>query len=106
MHSLDTQKYYSTRSYEYCLNVTIDTVEVLQNYNAEEPDELTLCTGDIIKICRRLRGGWSKGEFNGRHRIFHEFFVKKELMVSIKLAHIKGTVHSYVLLSLYDCHMM
>ena len=69
----------------------IDTVEVLHDYNAEQPDELTLRTGDIIKICRRLRGGWSKGEINGRRGIFHEFFVKRELIVSIKLAHVKST---------------
>ena len=96
MHSLDIRtRLYLTTSHVHCINVTIDTVEVLYDYNAEEPDELTLRTGDIIKICRWLRGGWSKGELNGRHGIFHEFFIKKELIVSIKLAHIKGTVHSF-----------
>ena len=51
MHSLDTQDYYSTTCRAHCINVIIDTVEVLHDYNAEEPDELTLRTGDIIKIC-------------------------------------------------------
>lgn len=73
------------------LIILIDTVEVFHDYNAEQADELTLRTGDIIRICRRLRGGWSKGEINGRRGIFHEFFVKRELIVSIKLAHVKST---------------
>ena len=71
---------YSTHT--YIMIIITDTVEVLHDYNAEQLDELTLRTGDIIRICRRLRGGWSKGEINGRRGIFHEFFVKKELIVS------------------------
>ena len=73
-----------------CTDHLTDTVEVLYNYNAEQPDELTLRVGDVIKVYRQLRGGWSKGELNGRQGLFHEYFVKKDLIVSIKLAHIKS----------------
>jgi len=70
--------------------IFIDAVETLCDYNAECPDELTLRVGDTIKKSKPLKGGWSRGEMNGRTGVFHKCFVKKKLMVSIKLAHIKS----------------
>ncbi|XP_065908680.1 SH3 domain-containing kinase-binding protein 1-like isoform X2 [Dysidea avara] len=54
-----------------------ETVEVLYDYDAEQPDELTLRVGNIIKSCRAVEDGWMEGEINGKRGIFPDNFVKK-----------------------------
>ena len=54
--------------------------EVEFEYDAEQPDELTLHVGDIIKNCRVVEDGWMEGELNGKRGIFPDnFVVKKEI---------------------------
>jgi len=50
---------------------------VLYDYDAEQPDELTLRVGNIIKNCKVVEDGWMEGEFNGKRGIFPDNFVKK-----------------------------
>ena len=55
-------------------------VEVKFEYDAEQPDELTLRVGDIIKNCRLVEDGWMEGELNGKRGIFPDnFVVRKEI---------------------------
>ena len=35
-------------------------------YKAEQPDELTLHVGDIIKNCMLVEEGWMEGELHGK----------------------------------------
>ena len=55
----------------------IETVEVLYDYDAEQPDELSLRVGNIIKNCKVVEDGWMEGELNGKRGIFPDNFVKK-----------------------------
>ena len=50
-------------------------VEVKFDYDAEQPDELTLHVGDIIKDCKQAEDGWMVGELNGRRGFFPDNFV-------------------------------
>ena len=47
-------------------------------YDAEQPDELTLRVGDIIKNCKVVEDGWMKGELNGKWGIFPDNYVVKK----------------------------
>ena len=59
---------------------TADVVEVKFDYDAEQPDELTLHVGDIIRNCKLVEDGWLEGELNGKRGIFPDnFVVKKEI---------------------------
>ena len=53
-------------------------VEVIFDCDAEQPDELTLRVGDIIKNCKLVEYGWMEGELNGKWGIFPENFVVKK----------------------------
>ena len=68
----------------------IETVEVLYDYDAEQPDELTLRVGNIIKSCRAVEDGWMEGEINGKRGIFPDNFVKKAEVAppGMKLYHV------------------
>ena len=50
-------------------------VEVKFDYDAEQPDELTLKVGDIIRNCKLVEDGWMEGELNGKRGIFPDNFV-------------------------------
>ena len=59
---------------------TADVVEVKFDYDAEQPDELTLHVGDIIKNCKLVEDGWLEGELNGKRGIFPDnIVVMKEI---------------------------
>ena len=57
---------------------TADVVEVKFDYDAEQPDELSLHVGDIIRNCKLLKDGWLEGELNGKRGIFPDNFVAKK----------------------------
>ncbi|XP_043276808.1 SH3 domain-containing kinase-binding protein 1 [Venturia canescens] len=46
------------------------------NYVAQEPDELTLRKGDIIKEINMMHGGWWEGTLRDRRGMFPDNFVK------------------------------
>lgn len=46
------------------------------NYAAQEPDELTLRKGDIIKDIRIMPGGWWQGSIRDKRGMFPDNFVK------------------------------
>ena len=50
---------------------------ILFNYDAKQPDELTLRVGNIIKNCEVVEDGWMEGEINGKRGIFPDNFVKE-----------------------------
>ena len=54
-------------------------VEVKYEYEAREPDELTIHVGDIIRNCKVLKDGcqWLEGELNGKRGLFPENYVVK-----------------------------
>ena len=63
-----------------CHCIFADVVEVKFDYDAEQPDELTLHVGDIIRNCKQVEDGWLEGELNGKRGIFPDnFVVKKEI---------------------------
>ena len=41
-----------------------ELVEVKFDYDAEEPEESTLCVGDIIKSYKLVEDEWMKGEMS------------------------------------------
>ena len=45
------------------------------NYEPQEPDELTLRKGDIIKDIRVLVGGWWEGTLGDKRGMFPDNFV-------------------------------
>ena len=45
-------------------------------YEAEQPDELSINVGDIIKNVVMSEGGWWEGELNGKKGMFPDNFVK------------------------------
>ncbi|XP_052242477.1 uncharacterized protein LOC127852563 [Dreissena polymorpha] len=51
-------------------------VEVEFPYTAEQPDELTIKVGDVIKNVVMEDGGWWEGELNGKKGMFPDNFVK------------------------------
>ena len=48
------------------------------DYEAQNPDELSLTEGDIIVITRKEAGdsGWWEGELNGKKGVFPDNFVE------------------------------
>lgn len=48
----------------------------MYSYDAEQPDELTIKPGDIIKNVSMVDGGWWEGELNGKKGMFPDNFVK------------------------------
>lgn len=46
------------------------------NYIAQEPDELTICKGDIIKDIKVSHGGWWEGTLRDKRGMFPDNFVK------------------------------
>ncbi|XP_043479602.1 SH3 domain-containing kinase-binding protein 1-like [Leptopilina heterotoma] len=46
------------------------------NYVAQEPDELTLKKGDVIKDIKMLHGGWWQGTLKDKRGMFPDNFVK------------------------------
>lgn len=59
-------------------NVWILAGEVLveYEYEAKEPDELTLNVGDIITNVVKVADGWCEGTLNGKKGLFPDNFVK------------------------------
>lgn len=51
-------------------------VEVEFKYDAEQPDELSINIGDVIKNVIMSEGGWWEGELNGKKGMFPDNFVK------------------------------
>ncbi|KAH3700037.1 hypothetical protein DPMN_075003 [Dreissena polymorpha] len=51
-------------------------VEVEFPYTAEQPDELTIKVGDVIKNVVMEDRGWWEGELNGKKGMFPDIFVK------------------------------
>ena len=45
-------------------------------YDAEQPDELSINIGDVIKNVIMSEGGWWEGELNGKKGMFPDNFVK------------------------------
>lgn len=46
------------------------------NYEAQEPDELTLKKGDIITEIKVMLGGWWEGTLRDKRGMFPDNFVK------------------------------
>lgn len=46
------------------------------NYVAQEPDELTIRKGDIIKDVKVMSGGWWEGTLRDKRGMFPDNFVK------------------------------
>lgn len=46
------------------------------NYEAQEPDELTLKKGDVITEIKVMLGGWWEGTLRDKRGMFPDNFVK------------------------------
>lgn len=46
------------------------------NYEAQEPDELTIRKGDVIKDIKVSNGGWWEGTLKDKRGMFPDNFVK------------------------------
>lgn len=55
------------------------------NYEAQEPDELSIRKGDIIKEIKVLSGGWWEGTLRDKRGMFPDNFVKVRLLVMISM---------------------
>lgn len=53
------------------------------NYEAQEPDELTIRKGDIIKEIKVLSGGWWEGTLRDKRGMFPDNFVKVRVPMMI-----------------------
>ena len=51
-------------------------VKVIFDYDATQPDELTIKVGDVISDVRKQPGGWWEGVLNGRKGVFPDNFVE------------------------------
>ena len=51
-------------------------VKVIFDYDATQPDELTIKVGDIISDVKKQPGGWWEGVLNGRKGVFPDNFVE------------------------------
>ena len=56
-----------------------EEVEVKFEYEAQQPDELTLYFGNVIRNCKPVEDGWMEGELNGKRGIFPDNFVSNAL---------------------------
>ncbi|CAG0885488.1 unnamed protein product [Darwinula stevensoni] len=54
----------------------IGEVLVLYDYDASEPDELSIRQGDVIQDAIQMESGWMKGSLKGKQGVFPENFVK------------------------------
>ena len=99
-------------SYDVSL-YTADVVEVKFDYDAEQPDELSLRVGDIIRNCKLVEDGWLEGELHGKRGIFPDNFVaKKEITPPpgvtcvCMCAYVRGVyvcVYRYTYVRIYVC---
>lgn len=55
------------------------------NYEAQEPDELTLKKGDVITEIKVTLGGWWEGTLRDRRGMFPDNFVKVILLIPSKI---------------------
>lgn len=46
------------------------------DYDATQPDELSIKIGDIISDVKKQPGGWWEGSLNGRKGVFPDNFVE------------------------------
>ena len=46
------------------------------DYDATQPDELTIKVGDIISDVKKVPGGWWEGMLNGKRGVFPDNFVE------------------------------
>jgi len=60
-------------------------VEVVYSYDAEQPDELSIKPGDVIKNVIMAEGGWWEGEIAGKKGMFPDNFVKVVVVVRLFL---------------------
>lgn len=51
-------------------------VEAMYDYNAEEPNELTIRVGDKISVIKDDADGWTEGEINGQKGLFPTAYAK------------------------------
>ena len=51
-------------------------MKVIFDYDATQPDELTIKVGDIISDVKKQPGGWWEGVLNGRKGVFPDNFVE------------------------------
>ena len=61
-------------------------VEVTFEYTAEQPDELTIKVGDIIRNVIQSEGGWWEGELKGKKGMFPDNFVKVRFSVNLRFS--------------------
>ena len=55
------------------------------DYEAEQPDELSIRTGDVITSVKQMEGGWWEGTCKGKRGLFPDNFVKvRQAMVHNK----------------------
>ena len=59
------------------------TAQVEYAYVAQEPDELNLTVGDIVKKCVQKEDGWMEGTLAGKRGMFPDNFVKVIKKVSL-----------------------
>ena len=60
------------------------TAQVEYAYVAQEPDELNLTVGDIVKKCVQKEDGWMEGTLAGKRGMFPDNFVKVIKKVSFE----------------------
>lgn len=53
------------------------------DYDASQPDELTIKKGDIISDVKKQPGGWWEGSLNGTRGVFPDNFVKVLMFVCV-----------------------
>lgn len=58
-----------------CLYFVVKVI-VEYDYDACQPDELSIKKGDIISDVKKMPGGWWEGSLNGQKGVFPDNFVK------------------------------
>ena len=76
----------------------IGPVQVQFEYEAMEPDELTIRVGDIIRSCRPTGIGWLEGELNGKVGVFPDNYVVKIGMSVNTYVHACIIVNNFIML--------
>lgn len=56
------------------------------DYDAAQPDELTIKKGDIIAEVKKMEGGWWEGVLDGKKGVFPDNFVKVGLLLTTSAA--------------------
>ena len=69
----------------YCSSLTLDCpqVQAIYDYTAEQPDELSLMRGDIVKVYRKMADGKIFKLYNSSHygmRVENDLWIVNEWM--------------------------